>query len=123
VWGIESHGGAIALARRNAERNGLLERCTFVAGDVAEALEQGLLQEPAAVLLDPPRKGLEEGVVASLLRQRPPLVAYLSCDPATLARDLGRLTGEGGFRVNRVQPLDFFPNTSHVEVLALLDRV
>jgi 23S rRNA (uracil1939-C5)-methyltransferase len=123
VWGIESHGGAIALARRNAERNGLLERCTFVAGDVAEALEQGLLQEPAAVLLDPPRKGLEEGVVASLLRQRPPLVAYLSCDPATLARDLGRLTGEGGYRVNRVQPLDFFPNTSHVEVLALLDRV
>jgi 23S rRNA (uracil1939-C5)-methyltransferase len=123
VWGIESHGHTVDLARRNAERNGLQDRCTFVAGDVAAALARGLDQHPAAVLLDPPRKGLESAVVAGLLRQPPARVAYLSCDPATLARDLAKLAGGGVYRVHRVQPLDFFPNTSHVEVLALLDRV
>jgi 23S rRNA (uracil1939-C5)-methyltransferase len=120
VWGIESHGGAVALARANARRNGLSDRCTFVEGDVGEQLEQGLAEGPVATVLDPPRKGLEEGVVASLLRHRPPLVAYLSCDPATLARDLARLGGEGPYRIRGVHPFDFFPNTSHVETLAVL---
>ena len=120
VWGIESHGGSVALARANALRNALSDRCTFVEGDVGEQLDQALSKGPVAALLDPPRKGLHDAVVASLLRHRPPLVAYLSCDPATLARDLARLGGEGGYRISSVQPLDFFPNTSHVEALALL---
>ncbi len=140
VWGIESQDAAVALARANARRNGLEEGCTFVVGGVAERLAQGLSrqhtaddvtamaqevaagEEVAAVLLDPPRKGLEAATVDALRRQRPPLVAYLSCDPATLARDLALLTAEEAYRVQRVQPLDFFPNTSHVEVLALLER-
>lgn len=120
VRGIESHGGTVALARANAVRNHLSERCTFVEGDVAAELEQALASAPRATLLDPPRKGLQEAVVATLLRHRPPLVAYLSCDPATLARDLARLGGEGGYGVSAVHPLDFFPNTSHVETLAIL---
>jgi 23S rRNA (uracil1939-C5)-methyltransferase len=120
VWGIESHGSTVALARANGRRNGLAERCTFVEGDVGAQLEQALTKDPVAVLLDPPRKGLDETVVARLLRHRPPVVAYLSCDPATLARDLARLTGEGGYAISSVQPLDFFPNTSHVEALAIL---
>jgi 23S rRNA (uracil1939-C5)-methyltransferase len=110
----------VALARANGRRNGLAERCTFVEGDVGAQLEQALTKEPVAVLLDPPRKGLDETVVERLLRHRPPVVAYLSCDPATLARDLARLTGEGGYAISSVQPLDFFPNTSHVEALAIL---
>jgi 23S rRNA (uracil1939-C5)-methyltransferase len=112
----------VALARANALRNQLSERSTFVEGDVAQQLEQALALGPVAALLDPPRKGLQETVVASLLRHRPPLVAYLSCDPATLARDLARLGSDGSYQVGSVQPLDFFPNTSHVETLVLLHR-
>ncbi|MFN9545463.1 MAG: 23S rRNA (uracil(1939)-C(5))-methyltransferase RlmD [Cyanobacteriota bacterium] len=122
LWGIESHGSTVALARANALRNQLSERSTFVEGDVAQQLEQALALGPVAALLDPPRKGLQETVVASLLRHRPPLVAYLSCDPATLARDLARLGSDGSYQVGSVQPLDFFPNTSHVETLVLLHR-
>ncbi|MFN9644832.1 MAG: 23S rRNA (uracil(1939)-C(5))-methyltransferase RlmD [Cyanobacteriota bacterium] len=120
VWGIESHAGAVELARANALGNGLADRSTFVVGDVAQELEVALAEPAAAVLVDPPRKGLDGEVVGTLVRHRPPLVAYLSCDPATLARDLARLRDAGGYDIRDVQPLDFFPNTSHVETLALL---
>jgi 23S rRNA (uracil1939-C5)-methyltransferase len=122
VRGIESHAGTVALARSNALDNGLDGRCSFVAGAVAEELDAALAEPPAAVLVDPPRKGLEGDVVTHLVRHRPPLVAYLSCDPATLARDLARLRTEAGYGIRSVQPLDFFPNTSHVETLAVLER-
>lgn len=121
VLGIEHHPSSVALARANALRNGLTDRCTFQEGDGAQLLDQALqAQSPSAVLLDPPRKGLPEAVVTSLLRQRPAQVIYLSCDPATLARDLGRLGRDGGYRIAWLQPVDFFPNTSHVETLAML---
>ncbi|MFN6340616.1 MAG: 23S rRNA (uracil(1939)-C(5))-methyltransferase RlmD [Cyanobacteriota bacterium] len=121
VWGIEQHGGAVALARANALRNGLSHRCDVQEGDVAQRLDQALAEHrPEAVLLDPPRKGLPEAVVASLLRHRPPLILYLSCDPATLARDLGRLHGADRYQIDGVRPIDFFPNTTHVENLAAL---
>jgi 23S rRNA (uracil1939-C5)-methyltransferase len=58
--------------------------------------------------------------VASLLRHRPPLILYVSCDPATLARDLARLATPSAYRLASVHPFDFFPNTSHVETLAVL---
>lgn len=121
VWGIESHPGTVELARANALANGLADRCSFGVGDVARELDAALADPPAAVLVDPPRKGLDGAVVESLLRHRPPLVAYISCDPATLARDLAHLRGKGGYGIRGVQPLDFFPNTSHVETLALLE--
>jgi 23S rRNA (uracil1939-C5)-methyltransferase len=72
--------------------------------------------------VDPPRKGLEGGVLAAIRDAGPPLLLYLSCDPATLARDLAQLCREGGYRARWLQPLDFFPNTSHVETLAVLER-
>jgi len=123
VHGIEQHPGTVARARANAERNGLDGRCRFVEGDVALHLEQALCQEhPSAVVLDPPRKGLQDSVLASLLAHRPPLILYLSCDPATLARDLRSLCGDGGYLLESVYPFDFFPNTSHVECLAVLKR-
>jgi 23S rRNA (uracil1939-C5)-methyltransferase len=123
VHGIEQHPSTVALARTNAERNGLATTCRFDEGDVALLLEQALCQgAPSAVVLDPPRKGLQEPVLASLLDHRPPLILYLSCDPATLARDLGALCAEGGYGLESVQPLDFFPNTSHVECLAVVQR-
>jgi 23S rRNA (uracil1939-C5)-methyltransferase len=121
VWGIEQHSGTVALARENARRNGLEARCRFEEGDVAQLLHQALGgEQPTAVVVDPPRKGLDEAVLVCLLQHRPPLVCYLSCDPATLARDLGRLCAEGGYQISSVQPLDFFPNTSHVECLAVV---
>jgi 23S rRNA (uracil1939-C5)-methyltransferase len=75
-----------------------------------------------ALFVDPPRKGLEPAALAAVLADPPPRLAYLSCDPATLARDLGQLTREGGYRLVGVHPIDFFPNTSHVETLACLER-
>jgi len=74
------------------------------------------------LFVDPPRKGLEAEALAAILTVGPPRLLYLSCDPATLARDLGRLVTEGGYRIEWLQPIDFFPNTSHIETLAVLRR-
>lgn len=120
VHGLEQHPGAVALAERNATLNGLSDRCRFQAADVADALE-GLIGEAQALLLDPPRKGLDSRVLSAIGACPPPRLVYLSCDPATLARDLRHLCGEG-YRLLSVQPVDFFPNTTHVEALALLER-
>jgi 23S rRNA (uracil1939-C5)-methyltransferase len=74
----------------------------------------------AAVVVDPPRKGLDGNVRQSLVEQPVGRLLYLSCDPATLARDLKDLISGGPYRLERLQPFDFFPNTSHVETLAVL---
>jgi 23S rRNA (uracil1939-C5)-methyltransferase len=121
--GIDVGPASIALARRNAERNGLSDSCRFHEGSVGELLADRL-SDCDALLLDPPRKGLEPQVLATILAEPPRKLLYLSCDPATLARDLAQLAGDGGpYRLASVQPLDFFPHTSHVESLAVLERV
>ena len=120
VLGIEQHPASVALANANARLNGVQTWCHYDAGDVA-ALLQERLPAVCAVLLDPPRKGLERSVVDGLLACPPERILYLSCDPATLARDLALLCA-GVYRPLLVQPIDFFPNTSHVETLAVLER-
>jgi len=119
VLGLEVQQASIALARRNAAMNNLEERCTFVAGAVADHLSTHLPMA-TAVLVDPPRKGLDRNVRDSLIEQPVPRLLYLSCDPATLARDLKDLTAQGPYRLEGLKPFDFFPNTSHVETLAVL---
>lgn len=120
VHGIEQHPGAVELARTNAALNGLAQRCSFEQASVGAVLG-GCLEGAQAVFLDPPRRGLEPEAMAALLEQPVARLLYLSCDPSTLARDLGRLTGEAGpYRLEWVQPIDFFPNTTHVETLAVL---
>jgi len=123
VLGLELQAAAVALAEANAQRNGLVERCRFLAADVPQVLAQHL---PAAqaLFVDPPRKGLDPTSLAAILAAPPQRLAYLSCDPATLARDLGQLCHpeSGPYALRWVQPLDFFPNTSHVETLAALER-
>ena len=121
--GVEQNPDSIDQARQNAKNNGLQDRCRFIAGDVADHLGQEL-SGCDALVLDPPRRGLEERVIETILGCPPPLLAYLSCDAATQARDLRRLVGSSGcYRLERLQPIDFFPQTSHLESLALLKRI
>ena len=118
VRGLELHPPSVEQARLNAALNGL-NGLTVESADVAEALVE-LLPEADGLLLDPPRKGLPEHVAAVISACPPRRVAYLSCNPATFARDLARLTQESGLKLLSVQPIDFFPQTSHVEALAVL---
>jgi len=118
VHGLEVHPASVQLARLNAQLNGLEQRARFEQGPVAEHLT-ALLPATDAVLVDPPRKGLEGPVRQALIEQPVQRLLYLSCDPATLARDLEALVS-GPYQLDSLQPLDFFPNTSHIECLAVL---
>ena len=107
----------------NAARNGLAERTAFVAGDVAKLLHAEL-NACSALVVDPPRRGLDASVVDAILEYPPELVAYLSCNVATQARDLNRLLApQGCYALEQLQPIDFFPQTTHLENLALLRRI
>jgi 23S rRNA (uracil1939-C5)-methyltransferase len=119
VLGLELHEASVQQARANAERN-QLPNARFVQADVAATLAEHL-SSTSSLLLDPPRKGLSPEVLEAILQARPGRIAYISCNPATLARDLGRLCREAGYRLRPVQPIDFFPQTSHVESVALLE--
>jgi 23S rRNA (uracil1939-C5)-methyltransferase len=126
ILGLEHHRASVELAQSNAILNGLEARARFECTPVAAVLAQRLapqLGRPAPDLfLDPPRKGLEPEALAAIAAVSPRRIAYLSCDPGTLARDLGMLCGSGSYQPLWVQPIDFFPNTSHVECLAVLER-
>ena len=123
VIGIERHPSSITQANENAERNGLASHCRFVQGDVDQCLSQELPRCDALVV-DPPRRGLDQAVLSALLACPPNHLAYLSCDPATQARDLKQLLAPlGPYVLERLNPVDFFPHTSHLESLALLSRV
>lgn len=120
--GVEYDRRAIRAAQENAARRNI-RNGEFLAGK-AEELLPGLLQRFApnsvAVLVDPPRKGLTGEAVDALRSAAPAAVVYVSCHPATLARDLRALCQEGRFTLERVTPLDMFPQTQHVECVAEL---
>ena len=122
VIGLEISSASIRHAQRNASRNNL-HNTQFKDGDVLMHLQQ-LLPHHDALIVDPPRKGLNPEVLAMILQQPPQHLAYLSCDPATLARDLCELAGEQGpYRIEAIQPMDFFPQTSHLECLVLMRSI
>ncbi|HHP7246025.1 MAG TPA: 23S rRNA (uracil(1939)-C(5))-methyltransferase RlmD, partial [Elainellaceae cyanobacterium] len=123
--GLEIQPEAIEQAIVNATLNGITN-VTFQAGSV-ETLMPRLsdvlpkeLGKPDLVLLDPPRKGCDRTVLDALLTLQPDRIVYVSCNPATLARDLKTLCGDGRYHLMRVQPADFFPQTAHVECAAFL---
>ena len=122
VTGLEISSASVRHAERNAARN-RLKHTRFMSGDVARHLRE-LLPNHDALVVDPPRKGLDPAVLAMVLDYPPRRLVYLSCDPATLARDLRQLAGDSGpYRIEQVQPMDFFPQTSHLECLVLMSRI
>ncbi len=125
VVGIEENPNAVREARANAALNDVEERTAFIAGRVDATLRSkigaGALAAADVVFLDPPRKGSDEATLEALARARVPHVWYLSCNPATLARDLAQLV-HGGYRLDAVQPFDMFPQTGHIEAVASLHR-
>ena len=120
--GAEIVPEAIRDAEKNRERNGI-SNARFLCADASEAAA-GLRGEglsPDVVIVDPPRKGLAPDVIGCIAAMQPPKVVYVSCDPATRARDV-RLFAEKGYAVRRAQPVDMFPGTTHVETVCLLSR-
>ena len=112
--GIEYVEAAIKDARLNAKINGF-ENCTFYAGDMAEVLTEEFVREngkPDIVVTDPPRAGMHDKVIGQLLNIRAPRIVYVSCNPATQARDLSMLSE--AYSIGRIQPVDMFPHTHHV---------
>ena len=120
VWGIEAEPAAVRDAEDNARANGV-DHVHFLLGRVEQRLPRMVAEglAPDVVVLDPPRKGCEEAVIAALAAARPARVVYVSCNPATLARDLAAFQ-EAGYRLEVVEPIDMFPQTAHVEAVALL---
>lgn len=120
VVGIEYVPEAIADAKLNAALNGI-ENTVFYAGDMKQVLSDDFVAangHPDVVILDPPRAGVDEPVIEVILRAAPERIVYVSCNPATQARDLALL--DAAYRVERVQPVDMFPHTHHVENVVLL---
>jgi 23S rRNA (uracil1939-C5)-methyltransferase len=131
VVALESVRHSCELARENAKRNGAA-RYRVMHGDAAGLLERACAERRSggrgpergddAIIVDPPRAGLSPEAARAIARSGVPSVYYLSCEPLTQARDLERLTREGGYRVLRIAPFDMFPQTFHVECLVVLGK-
>lgn len=120
IIGIEAQAAAIDQAETNTTLNDITN-ATFRIGAAKDCLKE-LPFTPDIVILDPPRKGCHQSVLEQLLTITPQRIVYVSCHPATLARDLNRLCQSKKYDLDRVQPVDFFPQTSHVECVAFLNR-
>ena len=120
---IESNRSACSMGHLNAQINGVEERLRYVAAPVEEALPAVLGEAPVdAVVLDPPRAGCESRVTGLLALSGPPRIVYVSCDPATLARDLHLLAASGPYEVAAYDLVDMFPQTHHIESVVTLVR-
>jgi 23S rRNA (uracil1939-C5)-methyltransferase len=122
VWGLEIVPEAIADAERNARRN-KIENVKFVAANARTGLRP-LIEEagkPDVVVVDPPRAGLSQKIVRRLIECEAPKIVYVSCNPTTLAPNAAQLV-EAGYRLRRVRPVDMFPQTPHIECVALFEK-
>ena len=122
VIGIEYVPEAIEDAKLNSRVNGI-ENTLFYAGDMKDVLTDGFIAEhgrPEVMIIDPPRAGMHEDVVNVILNAEPQRLVYVSCNPATQARDIAMLDAK--YRVMEIQPVDMFPHTHHVENVALLEK-
>jgi 23S rRNA (uracil1939-C5)-methyltransferase len=122
VWGLEIVPEAIADAERNAERNGI-ENARFVAANARTGIRDLVERagKPDVVAVDPPRSGLSQKIVRRILECEAKRIVYVSCNPTTLAPNAAQL-GEAGYRLRRVRPVDMFPQTPHIECVALFEK-
>lgn len=122
VWGVEIVEEAVADAIENARRNDV-SNAQFFAGDVRLALRDLVEKagKPDVLVVDPPRAGLSQKVVRRIIEANPKRVVYVSCNPTTLAPNAAQLV-EAGYVLRRVRPVDMFPQTPHIECVALLER-
>ncbi len=120
--GVEIIEQAVEDAKVNAKLNGI-ENATFICGDASDATKEleKTGEKPNVVLVDPPRKGLSKEVIETVANMQPKRIVYISCDPATLARDCEIFEGLS-YKVQEVTPVDMFPRTAHVECVCLLTR-
>jgi len=122
VEGIESFDGAVRNATENSRLNDL-RNCHFFAGDAAEELQKRSdHRRPTLITVNPPRKGCSDELLETLQQLQSSQIIYVSCDPDTLARDLKTLT-ENGYQIQRLQPVDMFPQTAHIETVVQLRRI
>lgn len=122
VLGIESVESAVKDARINAEIN-QIKNIEFVAGKAEEVILKyaSAGYDPDVIIVDPPRKGCDEAVLTAMVHMNPSRIVYVSCNPATLARDL-KILEEKGYKTEKIQPVDMFPHSAHVETVCLLTR-
>jgi 23S rRNA (uracil1939-C5)-methyltransferase len=120
VFGVEVVPEAIEDAKRNAELNGITN-AEFAAGEAEVVIPKWYKEGNSAdvLVVDPPRKGCDEALLKTIIEMKPKKVVYVSCNPATLARDL-RILEDGGYKTLEVQPVDMFPHTTHVECVSQL---
>lgn len=123
VMGVEIVEQAIEDAKRNAELNGFTNTY-FEAGPAEEVIPRWYSdgKEADVLVVDPPRKGCDEALLQTIIEHKPKRVVYVSCNPATLARDL-RILEDGGYKTVEIQPVDMFPQTTHCEAVAWLELV
>ena len=118
VTGIEINESTVLDARRNCKDNGI-DNCRFIIGDIRERLSVITLK-PDVLIIDPPRAGMHKHVLAQILALSPEKIIYISCNPATMARDISHMIQD--YALVEIQPVDMFPHTYHIEAVAKLLR-
>jgi 23S rRNA (uracil1939-C5)-methyltransferase len=123
VWGVELVEDAVADAIQNAKLNGV-DNARFFAGDVRLVMRELLERSgsPEVLVVDPPRAGLSQKVVRRIIEAEANRIVYVSCNPTTLAPNARQLVDDGGYELKTVRPVDMFPQTPHIECVALLER-
>lgn len=124
VVGVELNGDAVRDAVVNAKANNL-NNIRFYKGDAGEFMYEASDEDekPDVVFMDPPRAGSDTKFLDSLIKMSPETVVYVSCNPETLARDLNYLSKNSDYKVRKIQPVDMFPHTAHIECVVLITRV
>ncbi len=116
VTGIEISESAVLDARNNCKDNGI-DNCRFIIGDIRERLS-AITYKPDVLVIDPPRAGMHKHVLARILALSPEKIIYISCNPATMARDIAQMIQK--YELIEIQPVDMFPHTYHIEAVAKL---